>query len=100
MEISFDERKRADTLTHRGLDFADALQVFAGRHLTLRDDRQDYGEPRFQSVGWLKGRMVMVVWTPRVEARHVISMRKCNDREQRRYAPWLDGSGRRGRMVP
>ncbi|MFP5448286.1 MAG: BrnT family toxin [Alphaproteobacteria bacterium] len=90
MEISFDARKRADTLAHRGLDFADALQVFAGRHLTLRDDRKDYGEPRFQSVGWLNDRMVMVVWTPRPQARHVMSMRKCNDREQRRYAPWLD----------
>lgn len=90
MKISFDARKRADTLAHRGLDFADAPQVFAGRHLTLQDDRKDYGEPRFQSVGRLNGRMVMVVWTPRLEARHVISMRRCNDREQQRYAPWLD----------
>jgi len=33
--------------------------------------------------GFLADRMVMVVWTPRKEARHVISMRKCNDREKR-----------------
>lgn len=90
MEISFDKRKRADTLAHRGLDFADAPQVFAGRHLTLEDDRRAYGETRFQSVGHLHGRMVMIVWTPRLGARHVISMRKCNDREQQRYAAWLE----------
>jgi uncharacterized DUF497 family protein len=30
-------------------------------------------------------RMVVLVWTPRGAARHVISMRKANDREQRRY---------------
>jgi uncharacterized DUF497 family protein len=33
--------------------------------------------------------MVVVVWTQRGEARHVISMRKANDREQARYARYL-----------
>jgi uncharacterized DUF497 family protein len=36
-------------------------------------------------VGFLRGRMVVVVWTPRGEARHIISMRKANDREKARY---------------
>jgi uncharacterized DUF497 family protein len=30
--------------------------------------------------------MVMVIWTPRGEAVHVMSMRKCNDKEQARYS--------------
>jgi hypothetical protein len=34
----------------------------------------------------LAGRMAMVVWTPRDEAVHVMSMRKCNDKEQTRYS--------------
>jgi hypothetical protein len=34
--------------------------------------------------------MVMVVWTPRKEARHVISMRKCNDREKTIYQKRFD----------
>jgi uncharacterized DUF497 family protein len=29
--------------------------------------------------------MVIVIWTPRGDARHVISMRKANDREEARY---------------
>jgi uncharacterized DUF497 family protein len=29
--------------------------------------------------------MVIVVWTPRGEARHVMSMRKANEREKARY---------------
>ncbi len=89
--ITFDERKRAQTLAERKIDFRDAGQVFAGRTLTVRDDRQGYGEDRFQTVGFLSGRMVMVVWTPRGDARHVISMRKCNDREQTRYAYRFEG---------
>lgn len=85
MHITFDPAKREVTLRERGLDFADAAKVFAGRTLTDEDDRVDYGETRYRTVGYLQGRMVMVVWTPRGEARHVISMRKTNDRETRRF---------------
>ncbi|MBB6227754.1 BrnT family toxin [Polymorphobacter multimanifer] len=47
MEISFDLAKRDRTLVERGLDFADAALVFAGDHVSLRDDRLQYGEERF-----------------------------------------------------
>ena len=72
---SWDEAKRAQTLTYRGLDFADVGQVFDGATATLPDNRQDYGEPRFITGGWLKGRFVVVVWTPRGGGRRIISMR-------------------------
>ncbi|HEY7300228.1 MAG TPA: BrnT family toxin [Xanthobacteraceae bacterium] len=85
MKITFDPAKREATLTERGLDFADAAVIFAGRELTVEDTRRGYGERRFQTVGFLAGRMVMVVWTPRGDVRHVISMRKCNAKEQARY---------------
>lgn len=84
MKVTFDPKKRAATKAGRGLDFADAEQVFEGPTLTLLDDRIDYGEPRYQSYGLLDERLVMVVWTPRGESRHVISMRKCNDREKKK----------------
>lgn len=86
MAITFDPAKRQVALAERGLDFADAERVFAGPVFTVEDTRFDYGERRFQTVGFLDGRMVMVVWTPRGDDEHVISMRKCNDKEQKRYA--------------
>jgi uncharacterized DUF497 family protein len=92
MRISFDPVKRAATLTDRGLDFADASAVFDGVTLTVLDDRFKYGEPRFQTYGLLNGRLVMVVWTPRGAVRHIISMRKCNDREKAKVAHRLDKS--------
>ena len=76
----------------RGLDFQDAEKVFAGPTLSLPDERQNYGEDRYQTYGLLDGRLVMVVWTPRGEDRHVISMRKCNDREKTRFQARLDES--------
>ena len=90
MKISFDPAKRQAALDDRGLDFIDAAIVFDGLTLTVQDMRRDYGEPRFQTVGFLGERMVMVVWTPRDEARHVISMRKCNDREKAIYKKRFD----------
>lgn len=92
MDVTFDPAKRDATLNERGLDFSDAALVFSGRVLTVADERFDYGEPRFQTVGHLAGRMVMIVWTPRGRARHVISMRKCNEREQKRYRQRLEES--------
>jgi hypothetical protein len=85
VKISFDPTKRQAALDDRGLDFTDAAIVFDGLTLTVQDMRKDYGEPRFQTVGFLGERMVMVVWTPRGEVRHVISMKKCNDREKAIY---------------
>ena len=84
MKITSDPNKRERTLIERDLDFMDAAKVFVGRALTLEDDRFDYGEMRFQTYGVLEGRVVMVVWTPRDEARHVISMRYCHEREARK----------------
>jgi uncharacterized DUF497 family protein len=55
----------------------------------MTDDRQDYGETRYLTIGHLRGRMVVIVWTPRGGDRHVISMRKANDREQTRFKGFL-----------
>ena len=89
MRITFDPAKRDRTLAERGLDFARAAEVFAGPQFTREDGRFDYGEQRLITVGVLGERMVVMVWTPRGETRHVISMRKANDREQERYRRYL-----------
>jgi uncharacterized protein len=85
MTITFHEGKRSWTLRERGLDFADAEIVFSGPTYSAEDTRDDYGETRIITVGLLRGRMVIVVWTPRGADRHVFSMRKANGREQARY---------------
>jgi uncharacterized DUF497 family protein len=90
MKITCDPIKRERTLTERGLDLLDAETAFAGRTLTLEDDRKDYGEVRYQTYGRLNGRLVMIVWTSRGKSRHVISMRHCHDKEERKVAPYLD----------
>ena len=52
---TWDEAKRRTTLAERGLDFAEAELVFAGRVMTLPDERRDYRERRFITAGWFAG---------------------------------------------
>ena len=89
MKLDYDPLKRAWTLEHRQLDFVDARLVWVGRHFDFEDTREDYGEVRMCTVGFLRGRMVMVVWVSRGDGRRVISMRKCNAGEQARYRRYI-----------
>jgi hypothetical protein len=90
MRVTFDPAKRVRTLDERGLDFEDAELVFAGTTIEIDDTRRNYGERRIICYGILAGRIVVVGYTPRGSARHVFSMRKANDREKARLAPYLE----------
>jgi uncharacterized DUF497 family protein len=85
MDISFSPKKRADTLAERGLDFLDAPLVFSGKTATIQDIRFAYGEDRFITAGFLRGRCVVMVWTPRGNSRHIISMRYTHAAEEKRW---------------
>jgi uncharacterized protein len=87
--ISFDPAKRTRTLADRGLDFTDAVEIFAGITAEVEDTREDYVETRIICFGFLRGRLVQIVYTPRGADRHIISMRKANDREKARLASIL-----------
>lgn len=89
MAITYDPNKRRLTLEQRGLDFSDAQLVFDGPTFEVEDIRKDYGEIRIICFGMLGDRMVVVGYTPRGADRHIFSMRKANDREQARIAPFL-----------
>jgi hypothetical protein len=67
------------------LSFEDAEEVFSGPCVTFEDDRFDYGEPRFITLGLLVGRVVVIAHSPRDDGTRVISMRKANRREQKIY---------------
>jgi uncharacterized protein len=90
MPITWDEAKRQRTLKERELDFADAELVFAGRSMTLPNERHDYAEPRYITVGWLRGRFVVIVWTPRNGSRRIISMRYGHADEEAYYQEQMD----------
>jgi uncharacterized protein len=85
MHFTWDERKRQRTLQQRGLDFAQAAQVFAGPTFTFEDDRQDYGEYRWVTLGLLQATVVVIVHTETEDELRVISMRKAETDEQQLF---------------
>lgn len=89
MRITSDPVKREQTLTERGLDFEDAALVFEGVTVEIEDRRKDYDERRIICYDMLKGRLVVIGYTRRGSARHVFSMRKANEREKARLAPYF-----------
>ncbi|GGL48273.1 BrnT family toxin [Caulobacter rhizosphaerae] len=94
MDYEWDEEKRSVTLRERGLDFARAHKVFAGLNVQTEDDRHDYGEVRYITTGRYGRFVVIIVWTPRGEARRrIISMRKCDAEERADYYAQVDRSG-------
>ena len=85
MRYGWDEDKRQENLRRHGLDFMDAERVFAGPTVLKVDDRFDYGEDRFMSLGFLDGRVVSVVHTETDEMIRIISLRKASKREEAIY---------------
>ena len=83
MPVAWTEAKRRKTLQERGLDFAGAGKVFAGLHATRATHGGADGESRFVTAGFLDDRMVVMVWTPRGAARHIMSMRYAHAKEQK-----------------
>ena len=72
------------------MSLALAEALFAGPHVTMTDDRFDYGEVREVAFGRVRGRHFMCVYADRGAERRVISLRKANQREVRRYGEDLE----------
>ena len=82
MRFTWDERKRRVDLKVHGIDLLDAPRVFEGPTFTFEDDRFNYGEQRFVTLGFLGGVAVSIVHTETPECLHVISFRRATRNEE------------------
>jgi uncharacterized DUF497 family protein len=82
MRFTWGEAKRELNLQRHGLDFVDAPKVFEGVTFTYEDDRFDYSEQRFVTLGVLEGVVVSVVHTKTPRQIRIISFRKATKHEQ------------------
>lgn len=85
MKYVFDPAKDVINRTKHGVALALAEVLFAGRHVSVIDDRFDYGERRKVAFGLINGRLFVCVYADRDDERRVISLRKANRREVKRY---------------
>lgn len=86
VHIGFDPAKNATNIASRGLSFELVEQMEWATALMEEDTRKVYGERRFQVLGFIGERLHAMVFTPREGKVHVISLRKANSREVKRYA--------------
>jgi len=86
MEFEWDDAKSDATYAQRGFDFAYAALLFDDPHrIEQLDERKDYGEPRWQTIGAIDGRIFFVAYTFRGARLRIISARRAHDTEEREY---------------
>jgi uncharacterized DUF497 family protein len=87
MDLEWDDAERRANLEKHGLDFADAADLDWDRATVIEDARKAYPEPRYWAFAMRGLRLHVVTFCRRDKNIRVISFRKANDRETRRYGP-------------
>lgn len=83
MEITFDPRKSERNLRERNLSFEQAAEFNLASASYFGEVR--HGENRIVAVGYLHKRLHILCFLPTAGGIRVISFRKANDREARKY---------------
>ena len=90
MQFEWDETKNLENIYKHEIDFADVTAMFDGEMLIELDDRFDYGEDRWVGIGFLGFGIAVIVWAERrKDVIRVISARRANRNEQRRFEQYL-----------
>jgi len=86
VRFEWDEAKRKANIAKHGIDFLDVPEMFTNLILIGPDVRKDYGETRKIGFGFIRGRLMAVVFTEREPTTiRIISARKANTREETYY---------------
>ena len=86
MDFEWDVAKSDLCQISRNFDFTYVLSVFIDPNLLIeKDQRWDYGEERFRALGVIDEKVFVVIYTKRPSAMRIISARRANRREVRRY---------------
>jgi uncharacterized DUF497 family protein len=85
MQITFDPDKDKANQEKHGVSLAAAISIEWDTALDWEDTRKDYQEKRICSPALIEDRVYYVVYVDRGEVRRIISLRKANSREARKY---------------
>ena len=86
MKFEWDDAKNRANIRKHGIDFIDAIDIFNHPYLSAHDKRENYGEDRWQALGWMKALVGVVVYTERQgDVIRVISARRATKREVSNY---------------
>ena len=90
MDVTFDPAKDAANQTKHGISLTEAAGFEWDTAMVWPDTRRDYGEARMVALGYIALRIMALVFADRPPdkptERRIISLRKANSREVKRYA--------------
>ena len=90
MNVTFDPAKDAANLAKHGFSLLDAVGFEWEAAVVWLDKRREYNEARMVGLGYIGLRIMAVVFVDRPPEqpteRRIISLRKANPREVKRYA--------------
>lgn len=90
MKVTFDSAKADANVAKHGVSLSEAADFEWGTAMVWPDTRRDYGEARMVALGYIGLRIVALVFVDRPPEtpteRRIISLRKANSREVKRYA--------------
>ena len=86
LKVEWDESKRLANLEKHGIEFAHITAFDWQTAVIVADNRRDYGEQRFSATGLIGNRLHVVVFSPRGDALRIISLRRANKRDHRKWA--------------
>lgn len=73
-----------------GVSLSRAVELAWETALVWDDDRCNYGEPRQAALALLGTRVHFVVFVDRADSRRIISLRRANLREAKRYVQTIE----------
>jgi uncharacterized protein len=86
MSFEWDAEKAAANVAKHGIRFDYAARVFLDPYrIEMPDDREEYGEVRYKTIGMVDNRLLVVVYTIRNGNIRLISARRAERYEQRQY---------------
>lgn len=85
MQTTFDPSKDESNQQKHGVSLSLASQIEWSEVWFEVDDRRDYREVREIGYAVIDSRLYCVVYTQRGNSMHIISLRKANRREVKRY---------------
>jgi len=86
LSVEYDADKNIANRAKHGIDLMEAKYFNLNSASVEADIRKHYGERRFLALGFIADRLHVMVFTPRDKKLRVISLRKANLRERRKYA--------------
>jgi len=85
VDYEYDPIKNLRNKLKHTVDFEEIAFFEWNTAIIMPDLRFDYGEKRFTAVGLIKNRLYVAVYTERLARIRLISLRKANDKERKKY---------------